>query len=178
MRNCVSFRRKNRHFSREFILLIETQFPLRRERGERQGEVSKLSQRPLNPPEQTRLILWLHGGPPQGVLPNPQYPPAGPPQGAGHKPVARDVAGEFLFPKRTVAGGLGSVLGTAMPETAVHKHREPRLPENKIRTNTKGRARHSVRAAFGRQTPGAQGTARPTSNLDLSAPAGDFVPPK
>jgi len=90
-------------------------------------------QRPLNPPNQPRFVLRFHGGPPQGVLPNPKDAPACPAQGAVHQPVAGLVAGELLLPKRTVAGGLRAMPGTPMPETAVHKHCEPRLPENKIR---------------------------------------------
>ena len=50
-----------------------------------------------------------------------------------HSPVAGLVRGEFLFPERTVASGNFAMLGTAMPETAVHKKRQPVSPKKKIR---------------------------------------------
>jgi len=69
------------------------------------------------------------------VFPNPQHPPIGPPQGARHEFVARDVPGKFPAPERRIALRLCSMLWTAVPETAVHKQCQPRLSENKIRAN-------------------------------------------
>ena len=108
----------------------------------------------------------------QLVFPNTEDTPPCPAQGLVHKPVTGLVAGKFLLPKRTVAGGLRAMLGTIMPEAAIHKNREPRLPENKIRPNTKtGRAvlprRRDIWAAQQRG---------PTSNLNVPPPAGNFVP--
>ena len=67
------------------------------------------------------------------MFPNPKDVPACPVQSLVHQPVAGLVAGEFLFPKRTVAGGLRAVLGTTMPETPVHKQCQPVPPKKKIR---------------------------------------------
>ena len=85
------------------------------------------------------------------MLPNPKHPPIGLPQGAVHPPVAGFVPGEFLFPKRTVAGGLRAVLGTAVPETTVHKDGEFEFVENEIRF---------------------------AEDFLIPSPAGDFVPAK
>ena len=67
------------------------------------------------------------------MFPNAQDAPLGPPQGVLHQPVAGLVAGEFLFPKRTVAGRLRPVFGAAVPEAAVHKNREFELWKKEIR---------------------------------------------
>ena len=72
------------------------------------------------------------------MFPDAENPPAGPSQGAVHEPVAGDVAGKFLFPESPVAFRLRSVLGTAMPETAVHKNCRAQFEENKIRTHGEG----------------------------------------
>src|ERR1019366_3534867 len=92
-------------------------------------------QRSLNPVEQPRFVLRFLGGPPQGVFPNPQDPPVGPPQGARHQKITRSVAGKFIFPKGAVGFRLGRVLGAAMPETAVHEDRQLELGKNKIGTH-------------------------------------------
>ena len=81
------------------------------------------------------------------MFPDPENPPAGPPQGAVHQSVAGFVAGEFPMPERPVVCWLGAVFGAGMPETAVHEHCEPRLPENKIRPHAKS----SLRAGTGRR---------------------------
>jgi hypothetical protein len=65
--------------------------------------------------------------------------------------VAGFVAREFLSPESTIGCGLRCVLGTAVPETAVHKHRELEFLENEIRF-----AEHSL----------------------IAPPAGDSVPTK
>ncbi len=83
---------------------------------------------PLNSPEQMEFII---AG--KLMFPNPKDVPACPVQSLVHQPVAGLVAGEFLFPKRTVAGGLRAVLGTTMPETPVHKKCEFEFEKNKIR---------------------------------------------
>ena len=69
----------------------------------------------------------------QFVLPDAEDFPAALPERAVHQAVARLVPRKFLFPKSAPGGGLCSVLRTAVPETAVNKKCEPRLPENKIR---------------------------------------------
>jgi hypothetical protein len=83
---------------------------------------------PLNSPEQTGFIL---AG--KLMFPNPKDAPTGPAQCLVHQPVTGLVAGKFLFPKRTVAGGLRAVLGTTVPETTIHKKREIEFEKNKIR---------------------------------------------
>ena len=88
---------------------------------------------------QTAFCLLL-GGPFQGVLPDSQHPPAGPAQRPVHPPVPRHVRGEFLAPERPVSLRLRPMPGTPMPETPVHKHRQPQLGKNKVRTNCKPRA--------------------------------------
>jgi len=82
------------------------------------------------------------------MLPNPQHPPVGPPQRAVHPRVAGLVPRNLLEPKRRIPLGPRPVPGTPMPETAIHKHGQPRPGKYKIRTHPKGRARHSVRAVF------------------------------
>jgi hypothetical protein len=94
--------------------------------------MSKLSQCVLNPPEQTRLILGIaggsmHGGPPQGLFPDTEDTPVVPRQVSGNKPVAGLIAGNLFAPERRVALGFGSMLGTTMPETAVHENGELEL---------------------------------------------------
>lgn len=69
------------------------------------------------------------------MFPNPKNAPLGRPQSPRHQNIARLVAGEFIFPKRAVAFWLRPVLWTTMPETTVHKKREPRLSENEIRSD-------------------------------------------
>ena len=96
---------------------------------------SRLHQRPLNPPDERRFILWLHGGPPQGVFPNPQHAPPCPAQRKRHENVARLVAGKFIFPERAIAFRLRCVLGTTMPETTIHENCRARLEKNKVRTH-------------------------------------------
>ena len=65
------------------------------------------------------------------MLPNPKNAPLGRPQRPRHQEVARLVAGEFIFPERAVAFWLRPMLGTTMPETAVHKDGEFDFWKNK-----------------------------------------------
>src|SRR5882724_283873 len=74
----------------------------------------------FHPSHKARLMLAR-----KLVLPDADDAPVGPPQGAVHQPVARDVAGEFLFPERRIAFGLRAMPGAAMPETTIHEDREP-----------------------------------------------------
>ena len=69
----------------------------------------------------------------QFVLPDAEDFPAALPERAVHQAVARFVARKFLFPKSVSGGGLCSVLRTAVPETAVNKHRQFNFRKNKIR---------------------------------------------
>ena len=82
----------------------------------------------MNPGEQAGFILSL-----EFVFPNPQHSPALSAQGAGHKPVSPPIRRKFLSPVSATPCGMPGMLRTTMPETAVHKDRLPRLPENKIR---------------------------------------------
>ena len=43
------------------------------------------------------------------------------------------VGGQFLFPKRAVAGGKFAMLGAAVPKTTIHENRESCLPKKEIR---------------------------------------------
>ena len=61
---------------------------------------------------------------PQFVLPNPEDGPAAFAQGAVYAAVAGLVALNLLPPEGGVGLGLGAVPGAAVPETAVHKHRQ------------------------------------------------------
>ena len=85
------------------------------------------------------------------MLPDAQDAPVGPPQGLVHEPVTRLVAGNLVAPESGVAFRLRSVLGTAVPEAAIHKNREPKFGENEIRL---------------------------AEDFLIPPPAGDFVPPK
>ena len=67
------------------------------------------------------------------MFPYAKDAPACPAHGAVHQPIAGLVAGELLFPERRIALGLGSVFGTAVPETAVHEYGQPFPPEYEIR---------------------------------------------
>lgn len=69
----------------------------------------------------------------QLVLPDSQHLPARPPQRAVHQPVTLLVPGKLAPPERAVVLGLRFMLWTAMPETAVHKHRELELGKNEVR---------------------------------------------
>jgi hypothetical protein len=85
------------------------------------------------------------------MLPNSQCAPALRAQGSRYKPVARNIAREFVFPERGIVFWFCSMLWTAVPETTVHKQCEPHLPENEI-----GLAKDFL----------------------IPPPAGDFVPAK
>jgi hypothetical protein len=82
----------------------------------------------VNPPEQTSLVL---AG--QFVLPNSKNCPTALTERAIHKSVTSFVTSKFISPESTIGCGLRCVLGTAVPETAVHKHRELEFLENEIR---------------------------------------------
>ena len=80
-------------------------------------------QHPPKACQQLRFVLRVVGGPPQGMLPDPQHAPAGFAQRACHELVPCLVLREFPSPERRVALGLGRVLRAAVPETAIHKDR-------------------------------------------------------
>ncbi len=67
------------------------------------------------------------------MLPDAEHPPVGRTQSSVHEPVAGDVSGKFVLPERAVAFGLRAVLGAAVPETAVHEHRQFEFWENEVR---------------------------------------------
>ena len=95
--------------------------------GGSKSENGKLNQRVLN---SLNASFWI---PRQRTFPNPNHSPAVAPQCPRYAHVALLVHRKFPLPERGVGFGLGCVSRTAVPETAVHKNREPRLPENKIR---------------------------------------------
>ena len=67
------------------------------------------------------------------MLPHPQYTPARAPQSVRHNSIARFVCGQLATPEFPVVLRFGRVLRAAMPETAVHKHRELELLKNEVR---------------------------------------------
>ena len=69
----------------------------------------------------------------QIVLPNANDAPTKLAQFAVHAAVAGLIRDKLLFPERTVASGNFAMLGAAVPETAVHKNRQPVSPKKKIR---------------------------------------------
>jgi hypothetical protein len=66
------------------------------------------------------------------VLPEPEDAPAPGAQRADDEPVAKLVGGEFLLPEGAVVDWDISVLGTGMPETAVHKNGQAKFEKNKV----------------------------------------------
>ena len=83
------------------------------------------------------------------MFPNPQHTPAGFPQCPRHQCVALFVSRKLPPPEGTIVLGSCFMLGTAMPETAVHKKRELGFLENEIWLS---------------------------ENFLIPPPAGDFVP--
>ena len=73
---------------------------------------------PVKPGQQPALVLAR-----QLVLPDMNYFPALRSQGAGHEPVAGLVGGNLLPSEGGVVFRFGAMDRTAVPETAVHKHR-------------------------------------------------------
>lgn len=84
-------------------------------------------QYPQNSPQKSRLILAR-----KLVFPNPQHSPARLSQCAIHNSVALLVQRKFAPPECSIVLWLCRVLGAAVPEAAVHEHREPRLLESEI----------------------------------------------
>lgn len=72
------------------------------------------------------------------VFPNPHNLPAKFTQLLVYAVVASLVRGEFLFPECTVAGGNSTMLGAAVPETAVNKNRQSCRAENEVRFSEYG----------------------------------------
>jgi hypothetical protein len=68
----------------------------------------------------------------QFMLPYSQHPPATPAQRSGDKTVSILVSLQFLFPENLVGFGLGRMIRTTMPETAIDKHGKAIPIENKI----------------------------------------------
>ena len=87
----------------------------------------------------------------QFMFPNPKDTPARFPQCPRHEPVTNLIAGNLFAPESGITLGLCSVLGAAMPETAVHKNGEFVFGENEIRL---------------------------AEDFLIPPPAGDFVPPE
>jgi hypothetical protein len=67
------------------------------------------------------------------VLPETHDSPTRPAQGAIHQTIPRPIDGQFPPPEFGVVLGLGRVTGTCVPETAIHKHRDPALGKDEIR---------------------------------------------
>lgn len=71
--------------------------------------------------------------PRQAAFPDAQHPPALPAQGLIDQQVPRPVGRQLGLPEQAIVFGFGGMAGTAMPETAIHKHRQPRPAKDKIR---------------------------------------------
>lgn len=71
--------------------------------------------------------------PRQITFPNPNDPPTRPPQVPVHHLIPRLVSRQFALPEGAIVLWLGRVLGTAVPETTVHEHREFEFGEHEIR---------------------------------------------
>jgi len=67
------------------------------------------------------------------MLPDAEDFPAALPERAVHEAVTGFVPHEFVFPKYAPAGGLRSMFGATVPETAVHKNRELEFWKNEVR---------------------------------------------
>ena len=93
--------------------------PLLAERGEGRGEELKLNQRAS---DSANAGFWI---PRQRTFPNPNHPPAVAAQCPRYPHVTLLVSRKFPPPERSVGFGFGGVSRTAVPETAVHKNREP-----------------------------------------------------
>ena len=78
--------------------------------------------------QQSGLVL-----PRQLVFPETQHAPAGAAQCARDEPVARAIAKEFASPPGRAVRRPRGVLRATVPETTVHKDREPQFWENEIR---------------------------------------------
>jgi len=83
-------------------------------------------QRRLNPAE-AHAAAWG-----EVVFPNPHHPPAAPAQRSMHKAITGLVGGEFLLPESAVVRREAAMPRTTVPETAIHKHRNPVLGKNEI----------------------------------------------
>jgi hypothetical protein len=67
------------------------------------------------------------------VFPNPKDGPSGFAQGANDNEVAFFVGGKFAPPEGAIVDGQVGMFGAGVPETAVHKKREPHATEDEIR---------------------------------------------
>ncbi len=74
----------------------------------------------------------------QFVFPDAQDPPAALPEGAIDKSVAGLVRVKFPVPKIAILSRGGVMSRAPMPETAIDKHRDPPLGEQKIRVAEQG----------------------------------------
>ena len=68
------------------------------------------------------------------MFPDPQHTPALSAERPGDESVAGLIARQFFPPEDTVVRGTRSVFGAPVPETAIHKHRDPRMFDDEIRT--------------------------------------------
>ncbi len=116
------------------------------------------TERPLNSAHEPRLMLRVLGGPPQGVFPHAQHPPARAAERPRHPRIPPFVAENLPPPPRRPARRPGCVPRAAMPETTIHEERHPLPLEYKIRP-------HPETSDFGFRTP----------NFNLPSPAGDPV---
>jgi hypothetical protein len=104
----------------------------KRVRERHPGFVSQKSPTPCkggtNPPQQLRYV-------PLGkfMFPNAKHTPAAFSERLSNFAVTLRIAREFGRPKYHAGFRCPPVARTAMPETAVHKNREPRRVENEIR---------------------------------------------
>lgn len=67
------------------------------------------------------------------MFPDPQHPPARATQRPRHQSIASPICRQLPLPERPIVLRLRRVLGTAMPETAVHEHCELEFGKDEIR---------------------------------------------
>ena len=82
------------------------------------------------------------------MFPDPSHPPAPGAEKASDLPVARPITGELRPPERRIVLRLGGMPGTPVPETAVHKHRQPKPGKNKVRLARQRRTAPPTRDPF------------------------------
>lgn len=69
---------------------------------------------------------------PQFVFPNAKHAPVFPAKRAAYDFVTHCISGQLLHPEGTVAGWNVGMLWTAMPEAAIHKHRNPEFGKYEV----------------------------------------------
>ena len=91
------------------------------------------AQKPFHPPNQSRFAFRR-----QFMLPNAKHAPARSAEGSIYQNVTGFGSAQLLSPESAVGCRLCGVERTAVPETAVHKHRQPLLPKDEVGLSEEG----------------------------------------